>query len=213
MTQPWGQLLRRDHVLVLGMPGSGKTPFATELVEGGPLAASVGLPGPAARRVVFFDPTGEWRDAGERVQADDLADGELLAGGFLRLSVAAGEESLADDFAATVRACRAAAHHGGLVLLVDEVGDLSDGDSVELLRALHRNGHKDGVATILCSPCATDIPARCRSTATRVFSFFQKADQDVKALDTEYRDGFGTRANAWRYPAPPIAWTSPTLHA
>lgn len=218
MPQPWGSLYRRDHVLVLGAPGSGKSPFAAELVEGGPLAARFGL-GEPARRVVYFDATrGEWAKHGERVAPDDLAASpELLAGRYLRLVVVPDDLTLVADFATTLTACRAAHSHGGLVLVVDEVGDLchaGGGATAELL-ALHRNGHHDGVASVLASPCWTDVPARCRSTASRVFSFFQRADGDVRTLNAELGrqvPGFGDLAAAWKYPAPPVAWTSPTLH-
>lgn len=199
VTDPWGSLLRRDHVLVMGMPGCGKTPFAADLAAD-------------ARRVVYFDPTGEWSERGERVEPADLGDMGLFGGTFLRLVVTPSDTALLVDFVATVEACRAAAPFGGLVLLVDECGDLNQGEGAEALRSLHRNGHKDGIATVLCSPCATDFPARCRSTATRVFTFWQKAAADIRALDDEYGDAFGQRAHAWRYPAPPVAWVSPTLH-
>lgn len=209
MPQPWGQLVRRDHVLVAGMPGCGKTPFAASLAA-------------HARRVVYFDPTGEWADLGELVEGEELRarlleDGPeataraLAAGTFRRLVVAPSEDELHEEFRATVELCRAAAPYGGLVLVVDEVGDLAPECAAELL-GLHRNGHKDGVATVLASPCMTDFPKRCRDTASRVFSFFQKNAADRAALAAEYGPDFATAAAAWRYPNPPAAWTNPTLH-
>ncbi len=208
MTPPWGQLVRRDHVIVLGMPGCGKTPHAASLAA-------------EARRVVYFDPTGEWSAHGERVDGADVAElvtasptlaaRELLAGTFRRLVVTPSESGLHDEFEATVELCRAARDEGGLVLLVDEVGDLVP-ECAETLMGLHRNGHKDGVATVLASPCATDIPKRCRDTASRVVSFYQKNADDRRALAQEYGDDFATAAATWRYPNPPAAWTNPTLH-
>ena len=121
------------------------------------------------------------------------------------------DAGLADDFRSTVAACRAAERFGGLVLLVDEVGDLAR-ECAEELQGLHRNGHKDGVASVLASPCATDFPKRCRDTASRVFSFFQKNAADRRALADEYGDDFATAAATWRYPNPPAAWLNPTLH-
>lgn len=201
---PWGDLVRRDHVLVMGAPGCGKTPFAAQLVR-------------RARRAVFFDPTGEWSHLGTVVAASDLADDpDLLSGVTCRIVVDPRDGALLEDFAATVDACRAAAPFGGLVLCVDEVGDLSaTHDGQELLRALHRAGHKDGVATVLASPCWTDFPARCRSTASRVYSFHQRAAADIAALNAElgrHVPDFGERAARWTHPAPPVAWVSPTLH-
>ncbi len=204
MPQPWGSLFRRDHVLVAGMPGCGKTPFAAHLAE-------------AARRAVYFDPTGEWAPLGEVVPGPLLLDAdagdveELLEGTYRRLVVAPTEDGLVVEFRATVALCRAASHHGGLVLLVDEVGDLTSECSAELL-ALHRNGHKDGLASVLCSPCMTDFPKRCRDTASRVYSFWQKNSADRAALAAEYGEVFAVAAATWRYPQPPAAWVSPTLH-
>lgn len=208
---PWGDLVRRDHVLVAGMPGCGKTPYAASLAA-------------AARRAVYFDPTEEWAgaDLGEVVTGfevmelraslgDEGAAVELLTGTFRRLVIVPSEEYLADEFRATVAVCRAARDEGGLVLLVDEVGDVARPCLEELL-ALHRNGHKDGVATVLASPCMTDFPKRCRDTASRVFSFYQKNVDDLRALAAQYGDDFATQAAAWRYPNPPAAWTNPTLH-
>jgi hypothetical protein len=209
MPQPWGQLVRRDHSIVAGAPGCGKTPFVASLAAD-------------ARRVVYFDPTGEWRKHGDVVEGWELCDllaergavaaaAELLPGTFRRLVVSPSEEGLADEFRATVEVCRAAEPFGGLVLLVDEVGDLTSACAAELL-GLHRNGHKDGIASVLASPCFTDFPKRCRDTASRVYSFWQKNAQDRAALAAEYGPDFATAAAAWRYPNPPAAWTSPTLH-
>jgi hypothetical protein len=212
MPQPWGQLVRRDHALVAGMPGCGKTPFAASLAAD-------------ARRVVYFDPTGEWEPLGEVIDADELVElvaehgapavaGQLLPGTFRRLVVTPEKDELHDAFAATVEVCRAAAPFGGLVLLADEVGDLTrDAGSTALLLGLHRNGHKHGVASVLASPCMTDFPKRCRDTASRVYSFFQKNAADRAAMAAEYGADFATAAAAWRYPNPPAVWTNPTLHS
>jgi hypothetical protein len=199
MPQPWGRLMRRDHVLVMGMPGCGKTPFAAELVA-------------EARRAVFCCPTGDWHREGEVVTAAELVEyPELLRGPFVRLVVDVDRDRPGDDFKVVVAACRAAAAEGGLVILADEVGDIRRSAEEELL-SLHRNGHHDGIASVLCSPCANDFPKRCRDTASRVFSFYQKNADDVGTLDREYGDDFGTRARAWRHPAPPVEWTNPVLH-
>jgi hypothetical protein len=200
---PWGDLYRRDHVLVLGLPGCGKTPFATELVAG-------------AARVVFFDMAGEWSDAGDVVAADQLAPGQL-AGRFLRLVVDPPAADPVPAFLRTVELVRGAGAHGGLVLVVDEVGDLAeDTRGARELRNLHRNGHKDGVATVFCSPCWTDFPKRCRSTASRVYCFGQRDAEDVRELNAQlgrHVPGFGDLAAAWRHPRPPVAYVSPFLHS
>jgi hypothetical protein len=209
MPQPWGDLFRRDHIIDMGAPGCGKTPHAASLAAN-------------ANRACYFDPTGEWAELGEVVPGayvlelvDELgaeaAARELLAGRFRRLVVDPSEDGLHAEFEATVQLCRGAAPFGGLVLLVDEVGDLVPA-CTETLQGLHRNGHKHGIATILASPCATDFPKRCRDTASRVFSFYQKNARDRAALADEYGEAFATAAATWRFPSPPAAWINPTLH-
>ena len=205
MPQPWGELHRRDHVLVLGTPGTGKTPFAVALVA-------------SARRVVYVDPPHELDAHGLVVEADDLAaHPELLEGTTLRLVVHPRRGELVEDLEATIDACARSARWGGVVLLVDEVHLFSAyGEGQAILRELHAAGHKYGIATVLCSPCWTDIPARCRATASRVYSFAQQRDDDIKTLNAElgrHVPSFGERTAAWRHPEPPVAWVSPTLHA
>jgi hypothetical protein len=204
MPQPWGQLMRRDHVLVLGMPGCGKSPFAGALVAG-------------ARRVVFWDPAREFDHVGLVVEADDLTEHpEVLDGVTCRVVVHPDPARLHDDFRAVVAACAAAEPWGGLVLVVDEVHLLSGREEgAAMLRQLHAAGHKDGLATVFISPCWTDIPARCRATASRVYSFAQIRRDDIDALNSElgrHVPQFGEKAAAWRHPQPPVAWVSPTLH-
>lgn len=222
MTEPWGELVRRDHVLVAGMPGCGKTPFAVGLIE-------------PARRAAYVDPAGELDALGVVVPCDYIADAvdpktweptdaapgyaaELLAGTFCRVVFQPRPGQYAHDFAAVFALCRAAGPRQldlapGLVLFGDEVGDLTRAGCEPLLNELHANGHKDGVASVLASPCMTDFPKRCRDTASRVFSFYQKNAADRRALADEYGDDFATAAATWRHPNPPAAWTNPTLHS
>jgi hypothetical protein len=200
---PWGRLFRRDHVLVMGLPGCGKTPFALALAAD-------------AARVVFFDMAGEAPEGWRVIDAADLCPADLR-GAFLRVAVRPDPEDPAGSFLRVVACCRAVALEGGLVLVVDECGDLTENAAAaRALRGLHRNGHKDGVATVLASPVWTDFPKRCRDTASRVYSFAQRTAADVRLLNEElgrHVPGFGDLAAAWKYPAPPVAWVSPTLHA
>ncbi len=192
--QPFGLLDHRSHELVLGVPGSGKTHHARARLA-------------SARRVVFFDPTGhDYVDEGEQVSPADL-DRELLSGTVVRLVVVPGDDVPA-DFAATVAACRAS--DGGVVLCADEVGDYAP-HCADVLTRLHRNGHHDGVVSVLVSQCAIDIPKTCRRTATRVTSLLQTASADLDALETEYGPEFRERVARWRPGDPPAVWTLPTL--
>jgi hypothetical protein len=200
MPQPFGPLHPRSHELFLGVPGSGKTHHARARLA-------------SARRAVFFDPTGhDYENEGERIAPTDLvSDPELLCGSVVRLVVVPGDDVPA-DFTATVEAVREAARQlGPLVLCADEVGDYSP-SCADVLTRLHRNGHHDGVASVLVSQCAVDIPKTCRRTATRVASLLQTASADLDALETEYGADFRERVQRWRPGDPPAVWTLPTLY-
>jgi hypothetical protein len=200
MTSPLGPLDARSHEIVLGVPGSGKTTLARERVA-------------TVRRLVVFDPARDYSAEGERMSADDLAaDPCALEGTFRRVVVEPEGDDTADQFMRTVAACREQApRHGPLVLLADEVGDYAPRAAGALTR-LHRNAHHDGVASILVSQCAVDVPLTCRRTATRVTSLLQVASGDLDALAREYGEAFASAVGSWRPGAPPVVWTLPTLH-
>lgn len=188
----------RTHDLVLGVPGSGKTSLARKLMR-------------RVRRAVFFDPTGhDYSDEGELVRPEDLDADGMLDGPIRRLVVVPGLD-VPGDFTRVVAACRRAGRTRPLVLLADEVGDYSS-RTAETLTRLHRNGHHEGVASVLVSQCAVDIPKTCRRTASRVFSLLQTASADLDALETEYGPDFAERVRAWRPGDAPAVWTLPTLY-
>ena len=195
MTQPWGQLERTDHEVVLGVPQSGKTTLAR-----GRLAS--------ARRAVFFDPTGDFVSEGERVPAACFAV-ELLRGTVVRWVVEPGAD-VAADFERVTEVCRAAKAFGGLVLCADEVGDYSR-SAVAALERLHRNGHHDGVASVLVTPFAVDIPKNARRSASRVWSCLQEDPEDLQALAEVYGEDFAARVRAWRPGDEPAMWERRTL--
>jgi hypothetical protein len=198
MTQPYGPLEPCSHEVLLGVPRSGKTWHARERLA-------------SARRVVYFDVTGhDYASEGEQVDPSDLTP-ELLTGSVVRFVVTPGRDVPA-DFAATVAACRDARDSGGLVLCADEVGDYSRYCEAELTR-LHRNGHHSGVASILISQCAVDIPRTCRRTATRFASLLQTDAADLAALGEAPRGPeFAERVRSWQAGDPPVVWTLPTLY-
>jgi hypothetical protein len=202
MPQPFGDLHDRAHELVIGVPGSGKTTLARARVA-------------SARRVVFATPVPrDYAEDGELVGLADLrGEPELLAGAFLRLVVPLGEDrDTHEDFADLVELLREyAPRFGGMVLVSDEVGDYSL-RAAEVLTRLHRNGHHSGLASVLVSQTAVDIPLTCRRTATRVSSLLQTRSEDLAALAREYGEPFAEAVRTWRPGDPPAVWNLPTLY-
>lgn len=198
VSQPFGQLERHSHEVQLGLPRSGKS-YLTRLRVA------------SARRVVFFDPPGDsYTDEGEAFAADDLSPA-TLTGSVCRIVVVPGVD-VPGDLRKVIAACRAAKDKGGLVLVLDEVGDYSKFCAAEL-EALHRNGHHAGVASILVSQCAVDIPRTCRRTATRFASLLQTDAADLEALAEAPRGpAFAERVRSWQPGDPAVVWTLPTLY-
>jgi DNA helicase HerA-like ATPase len=190
-----GSLTHHDRVLVLGCTNTGKSIYAAELVR-------------SARRVVFFDPQDDYLPCvNERASAAELERyPELLDGTWIRVQVAPREDYLAEDFETTVRAVRAA---GDLVFVADELGDYS-AEAERTITRLARNGRHDGIALVLVSQAAVDIPKSARRQATRVISFLQTDPDDLAALAKRCGPEFASQVAAWRG-GPPAVWQLPTL--
>ena len=209
MPQPFGPLVYCSHEIVLGVQQSGKTTLVRERLA-------------SARRVVFATPhPGDYADDGELVTVDELRrQPELLDGVVCRLVVPLGDEERDDDEADEVEARdvlqlvrfvrREAPARGPLVLVLDEVGDYRRRCEATLGR-LHRNGHHRGVASVLISQCATDIPPTCHRNATRVVSLLQTRTEDLDALEAQYGATFRERAARWQRGDPPALWMLSTL--
>lgn len=203
MPQPFGDLYDRSHEVTIGVPGSGKTTEVRARVA-------------SARRAIFASPVPrDYREDGELVQLATLqADPSRLAGAFVRLVVplGLGEADAHEEVVELLDLLREhMPRYGGGVVVLDEVGDYQL-RAAEALTRLHRNGHHFGLASVLVSPCAVDIPLTCRRTATRVTSFLQTRSEDLTALEREYGEAFAAQVRTWRPGDPPAVWTLPTLY-
>lgn len=204
MPGPHGQLRLPQHRIVLGVPQTGKTRFAYQLVRD-------------ARRLVVFDPTGDWADLphAQHVRPPQLRDLSILRGDKVRVVVWGmrdEEYAVGDEVVFTVRACRAV---GGLVLVFDETSLYNTGPPARALASLHMNGHKAGIVTVLVSQRAVGIPLDCRATATHVHCFLQDSEEDLTELRRVYDPGcpgFAERARAWQPYTPPVTWKRRELY-
>lgn len=196
--QPWGELAGDAHEIVLGVPRSGKTELVRRRAR-------------SARRALFFDPPREHGAEGVVVTASELARyGEtLLAGKWMRVVVQpeAGAD-VAGEFRTALAAARAARAEGGLLLVADEIGAVSDygrRPAPELVE-LHVNGHKDGIASIVISQRAGFVPLGARATANRVLSLLQDHSADLAALSEVYGESYAASVAAWKPGDPPVEW-------
>lgn len=194
--QPYGPFLRRgDHIVVVGLQGTGKTTFVQNMVSG-------------ARRAVFFDPKEEYTRNGEAIKPIDLENEDLFKESRLRLAVQAGKDpnvDIADEFKYVVRRLREMKMYGGEVFVADEI-NLYSAKAGNIMRMLMANGHKDGIVDILISQRGVDIPLGCRALATAAYSFRQKHKKDLKRLEDEFGTEFAERARTWQSYEPPASW-------
>lgn len=205
MSGPWGPLLScPDHILVIGVPQSGKTTHAKRLAATAP-------------RVVYFDPSGDYEDVRGRtlVTVQRWPGREFTQRTHFRIVVRAGRSphvDVADEFVYVAERVR---EIGPVVLLADEVGDYNKGPAERALKGLHRNGHHDGVVTLYVSQRAVDIPLGCRATATEVRSFLQDNEDDLDALRKAYdpgHPGYAAKVRAWEPGQRPVIWRRKKLY-
>lgn len=199
-----------EHRVILGVPQSGKTTYAAELVA-------------RARRVVVFDPTGDYESLFPRwrvVSPPELEDPQVLEGEgkyrVLRVIVAAGrseEYDLAEELVYTWARVKEA---GDLVFVADEVSLYKYGRALGALRSMHMNGHKWGIVTVLVSQRAVGVPLDCRATATHVHSFLQDSEDDLDALADSYdpsHPGYSDEVRNWKPGEPPVTWKRRKLYS
>jgi hypothetical protein len=201
----WGPDLHLgDHIIVIGVPGSGKTTHTRKLVARAP-------------RVIYFDPAGDF----EGVPGATVIDVEhwpvarFFREHYFRLVVRAERSparNVEDEF---VYVSERAREIGTLVLVADEVGDYNRGPAADALKRLHRNGHKRGLVTVLVSQRAVDIPLGCRATATRVESFLQDSEEDLRTMREMFDPSepeFSSKVRAWKPGTPPVRWQRRRLY-
>jgi hypothetical protein len=198
VTSPYGQLKLGQHWCVMGKPGTGKTTLVQKLVR-------------PARRLVVFDPKGDWsRYPGALTTLPgELRNRELLEPRFLRLVVLAGRSddfTVAEEFTYAQRRLREGSRaYGGVVLVLEELNRYQQG-AVEGLSNLHANGHGDGLVTVMVAQRAAWIPRGCRATASDVLSLLQDDEDDLQELEKDYGADFAERARSWQPHSPPAEW-------
>jgi hypothetical protein len=195
--RPWGRLQPPDHVVVLGVPQSGKTTFARRYLA-------------AADRGIVFDPGHDYTGIpGVTVaRPEKWPRPAFFAQDTWKIVVPGpvGDGDVVEEFCYVVSRAREIRN---LLLVCDEVGDYSVGAGARALRNLHRNGHKQGIVTVLVSQRAVDIPLGARATATKVLSLLQDSEQDLEALHEVYDPscpGFSDRVREWQPGEPPVVW-------
>lgn len=208
MAQPFGRYLDLpQHRVVLGVSQSGKTTFAWALAR-------------SARRVVVFDPTGDYEALARHarvVTPPELEDRAILAQNEhpVRVIVRAGrdpEYDISDEFVYVYARCRDARD---LVFVADEVSLYKSGKALRALCSLHMNGHKWGIVSILVAQRAVGVPLDCRANCTHVHSFLQESKEDLDELRAQYdpsHPGFGDAVRDWKPGEPPVTWRRRTLY-
>jgi len=200
----WG-----DHVVVVGLQQTGKSTLARSLVRG-------------ARRVVYFDPKGDYARELPRARVVAPAELEGLDGTakYLHLVVLAGRDpdvDIADELRYTVRKLRewSRGKGRGIVLVMDEL-HLYSASAGAQLRGLMANGHgiapdDGGIVTVLVSQRGVDLPLGCRALASRAYSLAQVHPRDLERLEDEFGPEFRADAEAWEPGAEPAYWERRTF--
>jgi DNA helicase HerA-like ATPase len=190
-----------DRVAIVGISGTGKSTrakkFVTAELEHG-------------RRVVVFDPEGEWHRGCRRPRvlagpcASTLEAAELFRDpkGWLdrsELSLAVvpsdDDEEAGEELADLVELVR---HTGDVLLVVEEVGGVCrESDAArKALTKLATKGRHWGVPSVFVSQRMVDIPIGARAQLTQLESFTQTQEADLSALADRVSKDFaeGVRA-------------------
>jgi hypothetical protein len=199
-SHPWGDLVKIDRIIILGMPFTGKTYFAAKLTK-------------SADRVLFFDVVGDYRKAANSTEftIDELeANPNVLDLPRFKISVRPSDDDERAIVADLERMLALAREKKNMVVVLDEVGDYSLLGQRALTKVF-RNGRHYGLATVLVSQVATDIPKTCRRISTRLYSFLQEDPSDLAALEEKAGSEFAAKVKSWKEGDPPAVWQISTL--
>ncbi len=176
------KLEAHDRVMVVGIPGTGKSRWTMEnIVRNAP-------------RVVVWDPHGEYAERCDldEYSVDEIADAPgvldeagariaVVAQGWRSLEELAEQFELFADLIKTVE---------NVTIVIDEVGMIDDfaRKPIEFLACQSRHFGDPGSPLVLVAQAAVQIPKRARRQATTIVSFCQTEDADIDALRTKFAD-------------------------
>ena len=185
MTKRARPLEPKDLELVVGVRGTGKSYYTAMRRV------------PCERRIVIFDPHGEYSDpdeydVAERITLYELAgDPALLAEPAFKYSVVPdwhrgdiGErwDLLAEEFGAFVDMLEAMTQP--CVAVVEEVGMLAEAGATKALKYMATQSRHwgGGVAVVLVAQRAMQIPKTAREQASHIVSAQQTDPEDIEAI-------------------------------
>jgi hypothetical protein len=192
--------------IILGMNGTGKTRYAERLSA-------------LAWRAVFFSPVPDFAKPGRLFVTISYLEQwpGLLDDPHARIAIdvqADTQEGIAAELRRLVRLLREATKRkdspGGFVVVLDEVGDYVRA-AEEIIKSLFRRCRHNGFAVVLISQVATDIPYRCRKLATRVNTFGQEHEGELRELASIYGQSYADAVRAWTPGTGPVIWRSRTF--
>lgn len=195
-------LTHESRVVVLGLPRYGKTRLIRDVLTAD------------SERVLFHDLLGHDYSAPGRIRLsiDELeAHSYLLEREHVRIVVVcsnpADPDTIVDEVSRIYQLVYPAP--GKIVVVFDEVGRHGRRTD-KLLNGFFSTGSHYGIATILASQKATDIPLGARTTASDCYCFGQHHPKELQVLFDCYGDVFAARAASAKRGEPALHWSEAT---